>query len=178
MRSNFSMIATSLLVAAVVAACSSTAAPATSTPGVATTTPPAATQVATEAPASPSAAATAAASAATSGNTVEAKTVGTIGTALVAGSTGMTVYTFTQDVKGNGKSACTGGCASTWPPLTVPNGTKPTAGTGATGTLATITRADGALQVTYNGLPLYLFKNDHAPGDANGVYTGWEAVKP
>jgi predicted lipoprotein with Yx(FWY)xxD motif len=47
-----------------------------------------------------------------------------------------------------------------------------------TGKLATITRDDGSLQVTYNGLPLYFFKNDKAPGDANGVYAGWVAVKP
>ena len=39
-----------------------------------------------------------------------------------------------------------------------------------TGKLGTITRDDGTLQVTYNGLPLYFFKNDKAPGDANGVY--------
>ena len=48
-----------------------------------------------------------------------------------------------------------------------------------TGTLGTITRADtGALQVTYNGLPLYFFKSDSKPGDAKGVYTDWAAVKP
>ena len=39
---------------------------------------------------------------------VEAKPVGTIGTVLVAGSNGMTVYIFTKDVKDSGKSACTG----------------------------------------------------------------------
>ena len=32
--------------------------------------------------------------------------------------------------------------------------------------------------MTYNGLPLYFFKNDQAPGDSNGVYENWEAVKP
>jgi predicted lipoprotein with Yx(FWY)xxD motif len=98
---------------------------------------------------------------------------------LVAGSNGMTVYTFTKDVKDSGKSACTGGCLDKWPALTVAAGATATAGTGVSGTLATITRDDnGALQVTYNGLPLYFFKGDSAPGDANGVYTNWEAVKP
>ena len=48
-----------------------------------------------------------------------------------------------------------------------------------TGKLGTITRADdGTLQVTYNGMPLYFFSGDTAAGDANGVYTNWEAVKP
>ncbi|MEZ0241204.1 MAG: hypothetical protein ACAH65_10435 [Chloroflexota bacterium] len=42
-----------------------------------------------------------------------------------------------------------------------------------------MTREDnGALQVTYNGLPLYFFKNDQAPGDTNGVYENWEIVHP
>ena len=36
----------------------------------------------------------------------------------------------------------------------------------------------GTIQVTYNGLPLYFFSGDKAPGDSKGVYTNWEAVKP
>jgi predicted lipoprotein with Yx(FWY)xxD motif len=119
-----------------------------------------------------------AASAATTGATVEAKPVGSIGTVLVAGSNGLTVYNFTQDVKDSGKSACGTGCIDTWPPLTVAAGGTPSGGTGVTGKLATITRDDGTVQVTYNGLPLYFFKNDKAPGDANGVYANWVAVKP
>ena len=47
-----------------------------------------------------------------------------------------------------------------------------------TGTLATITRDDGSLQVTYNGLPLYFFQGDKAPGDLNGVYENWMTVTP
>jgi predicted lipoprotein with Yx(FWY)xxD motif len=163
----------------VLAACSSGTG-ATSSP-----TQPAAASIApstasSTAPAStaPSTAASAPASAAATGATVEAKPVGSIGTVLVAGSNGMTVYTFTKDVKDSGKSACTGNCLSTWPALTVPAGDSPAAGTGVTGTLDTITRDDGKLQVTYNGLPLYFFSGDSAPGDANGVYTNWEAVKP
>ncbi len=90
----------------------------------------------------------------------------------------MTVYTFTKDAKDSGTSACTGGCITKWPALTVAAGETPKGGTGVSGTLATITRDDGTLQVTYNGLPLYFFANDKAPGDANGVYENWEAVKP
>jgi predicted lipoprotein with Yx(FWY)xxD motif len=89
------------------------------------------------------------------------------------------VYTFTKDTKDSGKSACTGGCLVKWPAVTVAAGGSPTAGAGITGTLATITREDnGALQVTYNGLPLYFFEGDLKAGDGNGVYPNWEAVKP
>jgi predicted lipoprotein with Yx(FWY)xxD motif len=109
---------------------------------------------------------------------VEAKPVGSIGTVLVAGSNGMTVYIFTKDVKDSGKSECSGDCLKAWPALTVPAGGSPVGGTGVTGKLGTITRDDGVLQVTYNGLPLYFFANDKAPGDASGVYENWEAVKP
>jgi predicted lipoprotein with Yx(FWY)xxD motif len=158
----------------VLGACSgaATTAPASQTPSEA------APSTAAESSAPSEAAPSEGASAATTGATVEAKAVGSIGTKLVAGSNGMTVYTFTKDVKDSGKSNCTGGCADTWPALSVPAGATPTAGTGVTGTLATITRDDGSLQVTYNGLPLYFFKNDKAPGDANGVYANWEAVAP
>ena len=101
------------------------------------------------------------------------------GAVVVAGSNNMTVYTFTTDVADSGKSACSGGCLTKWPALTVPAGTTPTAGTGVTGKLGTITRADdGTLQVTYNGLPLYFYQGDKAPGDTNGSYPNWNLVKP
>ena len=166
-------LAAFLPLALLLAACgggAATTAPLTFSPATAAPT------TASVAPTEPSTAPTTAAS---SGETVEATSVGTIGTVLVAGSNGMTVYTFSKDVKDSGTSACTGGCITKWPALTVAAGTTPTAGTGVTGTLATITRADdGKLQVTYNGLPLYFFSGDSAPGDGNGVYPGWAAVKP
>ena len=99
-------------------------------------------------------------------------------TVLVAGSKGMTLYTFDTDVSGSGQSACNNGCAQTWPPLTVSSGTTPTAGTGASGSLGTITRSDGSLQVTYNGLPLHFYVGDQAPGDTNGHYPGWSLSQP
>ena len=132
---------------------------------------------ASSAPAS-AAAPSAAPSEASTGATVEAKEVGTIGKVLVAGSNGMTVYLFTKDVKDSGKSVCDGGCLEKWPALTVDAAGAATAGADVTGKLDTITRDDGALQVTYNGMPLYFFVKDTKPGDANGVYENWEAVKP
>jgi predicted lipoprotein with Yx(FWY)xxD motif len=153
------------LLAAVVAACSSSgSSPSTVSQPPASVAPPSAAP----ASAAPSAAA----------GTVEAKPVGSAGTVLVAGSNGMTVYIFTKDVKDSGKSECSGDCLKVWPALTVPAGGVPVGGTGVTGKLGTITRDDGVLQVTYNGLPLYFFANDKAPGDATGVYESWETVKP
>ena len=166
MRVKFLSIATVVLAGALLASCSG----AGSSPAAATPSPSIAAPSPSAAGPSPSAA---------TGSTVEATSVGSLGTVLVAGSNGMTVYTFTKDVKDSGTSACTGDCLVKWPALTVPAGTTPTAGSGITGKLGTITRPDdGTLQVTYNGLPLYFFQNDKAPGDANGVYANWEAVKP
>jgi predicted lipoprotein with Yx(FWY)xxD motif len=110
--------------------------------------------------------------------TVEGRAIPGHGTLLVASSNKMTVYTFDNDVAGSGVSACTGSCLATWPALTVPAGVTPTGGPGVTGTLGTIVRTDnGASQVTYNGLPLYFFAGDSAPGDTNGIYTNWRAVQ-
>jgi predicted lipoprotein with Yx(FWY)xxD motif len=163
------------LVAIGAAACTPAA---TTAPTIATkTAAPAATTPASAGPTTgPTTAPTAAGG---GGATVNAQAVGTAGTILVDAKSGMTLYTFTQDVKDSGKSNCTAGCLATWPALTVAAGATPTGGSGVTGVLATITRADnGALQVTYNGLPLYFFKNDSKPGDLNGVYENWETVAP
>ena len=164
MHSTTRAVAICLLAASALVGC--TASGASSTPAAAASQPAASVAAST----APSAAGTA---------TVEAKPVGTIGTVLVDGSNGMTVYVFSKDVKDSGTSACTGGCITKWPALTVPAGGTPTAGTGVSGKLGTITRTDDqTLQVTYNGLPLYHFSGDKAPGDSTGVYTGWAAVKP
>ena len=135
------------------------------------------TSTGTAATASPSASATPTPSpTAGSAPVVLAQSVGTMGTILVAASNNHTVYTFDSDTPG--VSRCTGGCATTWPPLTVPAGTTPTGGPGVTGQLGTITRSDGSLQVTYKGMPLYFFHSDAKAGDTKGNYTGWSLVKP
>lgn len=87
--------------------------------------------------------------------------------AVVTGKDGLSLYVFTKDTTA-GQSACSGDCATNWPPLTVAAASDVTAGAGVTGALGTITRADGSLQVTLGGMPLYYFKGDAAAGDTNG----------
>jgi predicted lipoprotein with Yx(FWY)xxD motif len=84
---------------------------------------------------------------------------------ILVDSQGRTLYLFQAD--SGTKSACTGACATAWPPLRVSG--KPVAGSGiAASKLGTSARSDGKPQVTYNGHPLYRFANDQNPGDANG----------
>ena len=173
-------IITAVFIAAFVAAgCASNEAAATGAPATAAPATAAPTAAATAAPTAAATAAPTAAATASAAATVDAKPVGSMGTILVASSNGMTVYQFALDVKDSGTSACTGACSDTWPAFTVPAGGTPVAGPGVTGKLGTITRADnGALQVTYNGKPLYFFSGDKAAGDTNGVYTSWDIVHP
>ncbi|MGI8929513.1 MAG: COG4315 family predicted lipoprotein [Candidatus Limnocylindrales bacterium] len=91
---------------------------------------------------------------------------------------GMALYTFDNDSLG--EATCLGGCADNWPPLTVAPDQEVTAGAGVVGTLATIERTDGAIQVTYNARPLYYFAGDSAPGDTNGHGIGdvWFLAQP
>ncbi|MDX1600711.1 MAG: hypothetical protein R3191_04270 [Anaerolineales bacterium] len=96
---------------------------------------------------------------------------------VLVNAEGMTLYAFTQDSAD--QSACTGGCADFWPPLTVEG--EAVAGEGVNADmLATLTRADGSTQVTYNGHPLYTYSEDSAPGDVNGqgVNGAWYVVSP
>ncbi len=84
---------------------------------------------------------------------------------ILVDSQGKTLYLFAQDT--GTKSTCSGGCATTWPPLRASG--KPTAGSGVKASLiGTTPRSDGKAQVTYNGHPLYGYEGDSQPGDING----------
>jgi len=96
-------------------------------------------------------------------------TVGTASSALgtfLTGPDGRTLYVLTKDSPN--MSTCTSSCSDTWPPITLAAGQQPQAGAGVTGQLGTLTRADGTIQVTYNGRPLYHFKGDAKAGDTKG----------
>jgi predicted lipoprotein with Yx(FWY)xxD motif len=96
--------------------------------------------------------------------------------AVLVDSTGMTLYHFDKDV--NGTPSCTAGCATIWPPVIIPSSSAPSAGSGVTGTLGQTARPDGTQQLTWNGLPLYHYSQDKAPGDTHGDGIGgiWHAA--
>jgi len=81
---------------------------------------------------------------------------------VLAGNNSMTLYTFSKDVVGSGKSVCNGMCASNWPPLLV-EGSPAVAGA-----YSVITRDDGKKQLAFNGMPLYFYVKDVKPGDKTG----------
>ena len=102
------------------------------------------------------------ASASTTG-TVIGTQAGSAGAFLTDG--GRAVYLWAKD--GMNMSACSGACASAWPPVPA-NGTLTATGGAKATDLGTITRSDGTKQVTYDGHPLYYFVGDSAAGQTNG----------
>ena len=89
---------------------------------------------------------------------------------------GKTLYYFTKD--SSGMSACTGDCLKNWPAFTADNFVVPSALNASD--FGTITRDDGATQVTYKGYPLYYFIKDKERGEVAGQGVGkvWYVVDP
>lgn len=97
---------------------------------------------------------------------VSTASIAGLGSVLVDAD-GLTLYY--DDQESGGSIVCTGSCASIWPPLLLPAGVSaPKAGSGVDASrFGTIDRPDGGTQVTYAGMPLYLFTGDTA-GQATG----------
>jgi len=74
----------------------------------------------------------------------------------IVGTDGRPLYLFTADTQGE-SSACYDACAEAWPPV---NGAAAAAAGLDASLVGTITRADGSIQATYNGWPLYEFARD------------------
>ena len=95
---------------------------------------------------------------------------------VLATRTGMTVYWYSHDVKGSGKSTCIGSCLAAWPAVTG----APTAAPGVqlAGQLGAITGPGGVVQATYNGYPLYTYAQDMSAGQVtgNGVGGAWHVI--
>jgi predicted lipoprotein with Yx(FWY)xxD motif len=93
---------------------------------------------------------------------------------VLAEANGQVVYTYAKDAKG-GAPTCTGSCAAIWPAVTG----KPVASAAdkLPGTLGTVSEANGAKQITYNGMPLYTFKGAKAfVTTGNGAGGVWHVI--
>nr|BBH96019.1 hypothetical protein KTA_42180 [Thermogemmatispora argillosa] len=98
-------------------------------------------------------------------------------TTILTDTRGRTLYYFTSDTPT--QSACTGGCASTWPPLLFQGSGTPQSASPLPGKLSVVKDAHGQ-QVAYNGHLLYTYTGDTAPGETsgNGVGGRWFVATP
>lgn len=103
-----------------------------------------------------------------SAEVLKTATVPGLGTVLV-NANGYVLYMFPPDKRH--QVTCTGACAGSWPPATVPAGTIPKAGPevqqSLIGTVPNPNPAGGRV-VTYDGWPLYTYAADTQPGMASG----------
>jgi predicted lipoprotein with Yx(FWY)xxD motif len=93
---------------------------------------------------------------------------------VLVGNNNMTLYTYSKDVAGSGKSVCNGMCATNWPPLLVDSNPV------VSGGYSVITRDDGKRQLAFNGMPLYFYAKDAKPGDKVGdgrAEGAWKVIK-
>lgn len=94
---------------------------------------------------------------------------------VMAEANGTVVYQYGNDAKGTAPS-CTGSCATTWTAVTGVPDVGPA--DSLPGTLSTVTMANGAKAITYNGYPLYTLKNSGAlTTKGNGVDGKWHAIE-
>ncbi len=92
---------------------------------------------------------------------------------------GDTLYRLVKDSKD--KSVCTGKCATIWIPVVLAAGQTAPVGVGVSH-LGSFTRAGGAKQVTYEGIPLYRFTGDKKAGAVTGnvkdTWGQWWSMNP
>lgn len=102
------------------------------------------------------------------------------GASYLTDSAGNALYAVAGDELGE---ECTGACLEAWPPLLVQD-VQPVAGDGVqAGLVATVPRADGSTQVTYEGQPLYRYAADTGAGRTAGQgvqdqWGQWHLVAP
>jgi predicted lipoprotein with Yx(FWY)xxD motif len=144
-------LAASVLAAAAVVGLAACGSSSSSTPsGSTTSNPPAAAPTST--------------SSASSDMAAGLKTTAVNGRVVLTDAQGFVLYWYAPDTATS--SACSGSCANAWPPLL--GAPSLASGVALTGKLGTITRANGQVQATYEGHPLYLFKADTTPTMATG----------
>jgi predicted lipoprotein with Yx(FWY)xxD motif len=102
------------------------------------------------------------------------------GTALVDRS-GRSLYLFEKDSPT--MSACTGACASAWPPVLAHGSATQASAPVQSALVGSVQRSDGTRQVTYDGHPLYRYAGDDKAGQTRGqgldqFGAGWYVVSP
>ncbi|GIL02213.1 MAG: hypothetical protein BroJett030_21120 [Alphaproteobacteria bacterium] len=109
---------------------------------------------------------------ATAGLAAAPTTVATDKGDVLAGSNGMTLYTFAADEPGT--SNCYDQCALNWPPMLAEEGDDPQA------PFSLIDRKDGTKQWAKDGMPLYYWVKDAKQGDTTGDGVGgkWNLARP
>lgn len=109
--------------------------------------------------------------------TLKAATAARMGS-VVTDDEGWILYRFDKDSASPSTSACSGDCAKVWPPV-LAGQTIELAGGLSSKDVDTIERADGGLQVTIGGWPVYRYIGDKTPGSWKGQNVGktWFVVQ-
>jgi predicted lipoprotein with Yx(FWY)xxD motif len=102
-----------------------------------------------------------------------------LGTVVIDGE-GYTLYRYERDTANPPAATCADECATTWPPVLAEPGAPLTLEGVQEAAVGTVTRPDGAVQLTLGGWPLYRFTGDPQPGATTGQGAGgtWFAVTP
>ena len=88
------------------------------------------------------------------------------------------LYYWNVEKRAGGRIRCTGDCARVWPPLVVKSRKAVKARLpGVKGRFGVIRRADGRLQVTFRGLPLYAYHDDPPNTVLCNNVDGWFVVR-
>lgn len=96
------------------------------------------------------------------GGAIQSAEVG--GQTILTDANGMTLYTWDKDAAG--VTNCYEQCAANWPPLIAAEGST------LEGDFTLVARNDGTQMWAYEGMPLYLWVKDQAPGDTTGDGVG------
>lgn len=98
--------------------------------------------------------------------------------AIVTDAKGWTLYRFDEDTAKPPATNCAGKCAEIWPPA-LTNGNPQLSGVDPT-LVGTVRRADGSLQLTLHGWPLYRYIGDPKKGAWKGQGVGgtWWVAAP
>lgn len=97
---------------------------------------------------------------------------------IVVDGTGRTLYRFDDDTNKPSVSNCVGACLTEWPAVPYVAGLTVTGV--ASSLVGQLKRANGTVQLTIGGFPMYLFAGDSKAGDTRGQAIGgtWWAVAP